>query len=83
MRRDVLLPLAQGRHLYGKYSEPIEQVVTKAPLRHGALEVAVGSGDDANVTFEVFVHDLLETFRGARGDELGRGPSGPTRRRPV
>ena len=47
--RDVLGALAERRHAHGHDVEPIEQIVAELPLAHGAREVAVGRGDQADV----------------------------------
>src|SRR5262249_27718326 len=46
---DILAPFREGRHADRDHLEPVEQVLTEAPLRHGLLEVGVGRRDDADV----------------------------------
>ena len=48
-QRDVLLALAQGRHLDGEDVEPVIEVLPEAALLRVLLQVAVGGGDDADI----------------------------------
>src|SRR5258708_36630966 len=46
---DILGPFSQGRHLYRKYVQPIEQIRPKDAVRDCALEFPVGWGHHAPV----------------------------------
>ena len=48
-RRDVVLAVAQRRHLDRDDVEPVEQVLAELALLHHLAQVAVGRGDDAHV----------------------------------
>ena len=42
-------PFPERRHLDREHVQPIEQILTKRPARHGGFQLTVRGGNDANV----------------------------------
>jgi hypothetical protein len=54
-KRDVLAPLAERRDLDRHHVQPVVEVLAKGPVSHRLFQIAMGSGEDANVHAERLV----------------------------